>query len=239
MALSFGVTVLPDPPYSALARADPARRAARLRVRLDVRLARPLAGVVPAAHARRAGDDDDEARALRDEPRRRASRRCSRARTRRSTTSPTAGWSWASAAATRRVRYIGRQAGEGRRVRAALRDDQGVHERPRGRRGTRSSSSSRGCARSCPRSRCGSPATGRRRSPSPVASATASSSSSPTRRSSSGSWTRPARPPRRRAATRRRSSASSARRATSPTTSPTRASRCAGSRRWSRTTSRT
>ena len=40
-------------------------------------------------------------------------------------------------------------------------------------------------------------------------------------------------------ATRRRSSASSARRATSPTTSPTRASRCAGSRRWSRTTSRT
>ena len=47
-----------------------------------------------------------------------------------------------------------------------------------------------------------------------------------------------ARPPRRRVATRLRSSASSARRATSPTTSPTRASRCAGSRRWSRTTSR-
>ena len=50
-------------------RALPARRVARLRVRLDLRLARPLAGVVPAAHARRAGDDDDEVRPLRDEPR--------------------------------------------------------------------------------------------------------------------------------------------------------------------------
>ena len=40
----------------------------------------------------------------------------------------------------------------------------------------------------------------------------------------------------RRAATRTSSSASSARRATSPPTSRTRASRCAGSRRWSRTT---
>ena len=47
-----------------------------------------------------------------------------------------------------------------------------------------------------------------------------------------------ARPPRKRAATRPRSSASSARRATSPTTCRTRASRCAGSRRWSRTTCR-
>ena len=48
------------------------------------------------------------------------------------------------------------------------------------------------------------------------------------------------RPPRGRgggARSRRSSSASSARRATSPTTSPTRASRCAGSRPWSRTTS--
>ena len=65
-----------------------------------------------------------------------------------------------------------------------------------------------------------------------------SSSSSPTRTSSSGSWTRPGRPPRKPGAIRRRSSASSARRATSPTTCRTRAIRCAGSRRWSRTTSR-
>src|SRR6266513_51070 len=43
--------------------------------------------------------------------------------------------------------------------------------------------------------------------------------------------------PRRRGVTRGSSSASSARRPTSPTTSPTRASRCAGSRPWSRTTS--
>ena len=68
MALSFGVTVLPDPPYEPLPRADPARRGERLRVRLDVRLARALAGVVPAAHARGAGDLDDEVRPLRDEP---------------------------------------------------------------------------------------------------------------------------------------------------------------------------
>ena len=47
------------------------------------------------------------------------------------------------------------------------------------------------------------------------------------------------RPPRRRVAIQRRSSASSARRATSRTTSRTRATRCAGFRRWSRTTSRT
>ena len=54
-------------------------------------------------------------------------------------------------------------------------------------------------------------------------------------------WTMapPARPPRRRAATRRRSSASSARRATSRATWPRRASRCAGSRRWSPTMSGT
>ncbi len=64
------------------------------------------------------------------------------------------------------------------------------------------------------------------------------SSSSPTPRSSSGSWARPARRPRRRVATPRRSSASSARRATSAR-SRTAASRLAGSRRWSRTTSRT
>src|SRR5947209_5928585 len=56
-------------------------------------------------------------------------------------------------------------------------------------------------------------------------------------RSSSGSWTRRAAPPRRPDATRPNSSASSARRPTSPRTSPTRASRCGGSRRWSRTTS--
>ena len=53
MALSFGVTVLPDPPSSRLVELIAARRGERLRVRLDLRLARALAGVVPAPDARR------------------------------------------------------------------------------------------------------------------------------------------------------------------------------------------
>ena len=65
-------------------------------------------------------------------------------------------------------------AGAGGRVRAAPRDDQAVHERARRCTGTTRTCSSSGCARSFRRSRCGSPATGRRRSPSPAASATAS-----------------------------------------------------------------
>src|SRR5512132_3907351 len=60
----------------------------------------------------------------------------------------------------------------------------------------------RRCATSCRTSRCGSRAMGRRRSPSPGASLTASSSSSRIRRSSSGSWTRLARRRKRSAATR-------------------------------------
>ena len=56
------------PAVHALPRAARARRGAGLRVRLDVRLARPLAGVDPAAHARRRPHDDDEARPLRHEP---------------------------------------------------------------------------------------------------------------------------------------------------------------------------
>ena len=70
-----------------------------------------------------------------------------------------------------------------------------------------------------------------------AASATASSSSSPTRTSSSGSWASPARAPARPAATRTRSSRSCARPRSSATTWRTPATRCAGSRRWSRTTS--
>ena len=58
MALSFGVTVLPDPPYARFLELISARRAARLRVRLDVRLARALAGVDPAAGARGRADVD-------------------------------------------------------------------------------------------------------------------------------------------------------------------------------------
>ena len=59
MALSLGVTVLPDPPYQRLVELLALAESARLRARLDVRLARALAGVVPAAHARRQGDIAD------------------------------------------------------------------------------------------------------------------------------------------------------------------------------------
>ena len=96
----------------------------------------------------------------------------------------------------------------GRRVRGRPADDQAVHERRGGSLERHRTSSSNGCGPSSRGSRCGSPATARRRSRSPDASATGSSSSSPTRRSSSGSWARRVPPPRRRAATRRPSSAS-------------------------------
>src|SRR5215213_359501 len=57
------------PAVHAPDRAHNAGRAAGLRVRLDVRLARPLAGVDPAAGPPRQGDYADEARADGDEPR--------------------------------------------------------------------------------------------------------------------------------------------------------------------------
>ena len=53
MAISFGVTVLPDPPYTRFLELLELAEEAGLRLRLDLRLARPLAGVDPAARARR------------------------------------------------------------------------------------------------------------------------------------------------------------------------------------------
>ena len=131
------------------------------------------------------------------------------------------------------------QADEGGRVRGSAADDQAVHERQGGaleRQGPPAQVGAAGAAGDRDARRGLRPEGARRRGP---RRATASSSSSPTPTSSSGSWRRRGRRPRRPGATRPRSSASSARRATSPTTSPTRATRCAGSRRWSRTTSRT
>src|SRR3954470_13241662 len=57
------------PAVHALPRADPARRGAGVRGRLDVRLARALAGVDPAADARRRAHLPDEARPFRHESR--------------------------------------------------------------------------------------------------------------------------------------------------------------------------
>ncbi len=55
MALSFGVTVLPDPPYTRWLELIQLAEQPRLRVRMDVRLACALAGVDPAARASRRG----------------------------------------------------------------------------------------------------------------------------------------------------------------------------------------
>ena len=68
MALSFGVTVLPDPPYQRLVELMVLGEQHGFEYRLDLRLARPLAGLVPAADARRASDVDDEVRPPGDEP---------------------------------------------------------------------------------------------------------------------------------------------------------------------------
>ena len=46
--LSFGVTILPDPPWQRLVELMQLAEQQRLRLRLDIRLARPLAGAVPA-----------------------------------------------------------------------------------------------------------------------------------------------------------------------------------------------
>ena len=56
LMLRFGVTVLPDPPYTAAGRARRQGREARLPLGLDLRLADPVAGAVPADHAARVQD---------------------------------------------------------------------------------------------------------------------------------------------------------------------------------------
>ena len=71
------------------------------------------------------------------------------------------------------VRYIGRQPMKVAEFEKALRDGQGVHERPRGELERQGAPAEVGARRSCRRSRCGSRATARRRSPSRGASATA------------------------------------------------------------------
>ena len=237
MALSFGVTVLPDPPSSRFLELIRHRRGERLRVRLDLRLARPLAGVVPAAHARRAGDHDDEARPLRDEPRH---ARADGARERLRDA----------------ARHLGRPDGDGNRTRrlgrALHRADKPVRVAEFERRCQMIKEFMNGrevdVEREGAQARVG--ATGASRDPDVGRRLRAEGA----RRRGSRRRRRhhPARRPGDhpvdhghrarggrggRSRSRRRSSASSARRATSPTTSPTRASRCAGSRRWSRTTS--
>ena len=127
--LTFGVTVLPDPPHTRFLELMQLAEAARLRLRLDVRLAHPLARRVPAPDAARVADGEAEVRALRHEPgdaRADGDRQlvrdaaCNLGRTRG------AGHRQGRLGAAR-DRPAAREDG---RVRGVLRDDQGPHERP-------------------------------------------------------------------------------------------------------------
>ena len=172
MALSFGVTVLPDPPATRLVELMELGEQNGFEIGWTYDSHVPLAGVVRAAHAGDPGHLDDEVRAPRDEPRH------ARAHRAREPLRDDARHLRRPDGDGDRPRRLGAAlhrpaAGAGRGVRAAPPDDQDLHERRGGRSGTTRSSSSSGCGRSCPRSRCGSPATARRRSPSRDGSGTA------------------------------------------------------------------
>ena len=172
MALSFGVTVLPDPPYTRMIELMQFAEAAGLRVRVDVRLARPLAGVDADAGDRRRPHLEDQARPHGHEP---GHARPDGARKRLRDAARHLERPHDHGHRPRRLRAALHRpaAGQGRRVRGRTPHDQAVHERQRSRTGTTRSSSSSGCVRSCRKSRCTSPATARRRSPSQDARATA------------------------------------------------------------------
>ena len=92
MALSFGVTVLPDPPSSRFLELIRHAEANGFDYGWTYDSHVLWQESYPAPHARGAGDDDDEARPLRHEPgHTRADGPRERA-TRRSTTSRTAAW---------------------------------------------------------------------------------------------------------------------------------------------------
>ena len=117
------------PAAPAVRRAPPARGVSRLRVRMDVRLADPVARVLPAADHGRRGDESHEVRALRDEP---------------GDAGTDGHGEWVRHAARHLRRSNGDGDRQGRfgtprdrlparedgRVRALARDDQGPHERP-------------------------------------------------------------------------------------------------------------
>ena len=129
--LSFGVTVLPDPPASRVVELLSLAEQTRLRVRLDVRLAHPLARPVPAADDGGARDVDAQARAQRHEPGH------ARADGHRQRVRDAPGDLRRPHGDRHRPRRLGApddrpQAGEGRRVRAFDDDDQGARERQAG-----------------------------------------------------------------------------------------------------------
>ena len=233
--LSFGVTALPDPPYTRLVEVfqNGERNGFDHGWTYDSHILWQES--YATAPDRRGADRDDQARPLRHQPRdprpddhgelvRDAARRLQRPR--RDGHRP-----------RRLLAPGGRpEAGQGGRVRAPAGDDQGADERPPGRverQGAEARVGARRAARhpDARRRLRAARARGRR----------------PRRRRRDHPARRPADHPvdhghraqgRRGGRPRpgRAASASSARRATSPTTSPRRATRCAGSRRWSRTT---
>ena len=69
MSLSFGVTVLPDPPYTRMIELIQLAETHGFEYALDLRLARALAGVVPCVRARRRPHLEDQARPHGHQPR--------------------------------------------------------------------------------------------------------------------------------------------------------------------------
>ena len=116
-------------------RADPARRAAGVRVRLDLRLARALAGVVPGDGARCRPDVEDQARPHGHEP---GHARADGARERLRDAARHLERPHDHGHRPRRLRAPLHRpaAGQGRRVRRGAEDDQAVHERRGGDAGT-------------------------------------------------------------------------------------------------------
>src|SRR6266550_8508588 len=106
-----------------------ARREPRLRVRVDVRLAHPLAGELRAPRDRRRPDGEDQARPLRHQPR--DPRPDDHGQLVRDDAGHHRRPDGDGHRPGRLLAAPGRpQAGQGRRVRAAARDDQGADERP-------------------------------------------------------------------------------------------------------------
>ena len=66
--MDFGVTFQTDPPREPRGRAHAARRGARLRARVDVRLPHPVAGALRHLRADAGGDRADHGRPVRDQP---------------------------------------------------------------------------------------------------------------------------------------------------------------------------
>ena len=235
--LSFGVTVLPDPPYQRLIELTKLAEQRGLRVRLDLRLARALAGVDAGDGAPRRPDLEDQARPHGHEP---GHPRPDGARER--VRHAPGHLERPHDHGRRPGRFLGAlrrpQADEGGRLRGSAEDGEAVHERQGGALERQGPPAEVGAARAAgdrdARRRLRAEGAGRGRPP-------GRRRHHPARRPRHHPVDHGHGPKGRRGGRPRpapRSSASSARRATSPTTSPTRASRCAGSRRWSRTTSR-